>query len=118
MIQIFWYIYAAFLATSTIAFFIHGGYKSPVFLVDLAFTIIAWVGLFGFVTHSQIFTPVVWQVILAVVVLWDLLFFFFIKSRFAVEAPESDTLSMTMASAALMLLLLSPLYYALFQYAF
>ncbi len=118
MIQIFWYSYAAFLATSTIAFFIHGGYKSPIFLVDLAFTIIAWVGLFGFVTHSQIFTPIVWQVILAVVVLWDLLFFFFIKSRFAVKEPESATVSMTIASAALMLLLLSPLYYALFHYSF
>ncbi|ANU27022.1 hypothetical protein [Planococcus versutus] len=118
MIQFFWYSYAAFLATSTIAFFIHGGYKSPIFLVDLAFTIIAWIGLFGFVTHSQIFTAIVWRVILAVVILWDLLFFFFIKSRFSVEASEPDTASMTIASAALTLLFLSPLYYALFHYSF
>ncbi|MBT2571096.1 hypothetical protein [Planococcus sp. ISL-110] len=118
MIQIFWYIYAAFLATSTIGFFIHGGYRSAIFLIDLAFTVIAWVGLFGFVTHYQIFTPFVWQVIFAAVILWDLLFFFFIKSHVTAEEPEAGTLSMTIISGVLMLVFLSPLYYALFQYAF
>lgn len=118
MIQTFWYVYAALLATSTIAFFIHGGYKSPIFLIDLAFTVIAWIGLFGFVTHFQIFTPFVWQVILGAVVLWDLLFFFFIKAHFTEQEPEAGTLSMTVFSGLLMLVLLGPLYYALFQYAF
>lgn len=118
MIQIFWYIYAAFLATSTIGFFIHGGYKSPIFLIDLAFSVIAWVGLFGFVTHYQIFTPFVWQVVLAAVVLWDLLFFFFIKAYFAEAEPEAGSASMTVISGVMMLVLLGPLYYALFQYAF
>ncbi|TWT06438.1 hypothetical protein FQV26_01075 [Planococcus sp. CPCC 101016] len=118
MIQIFWYVYAAFLATSTIGFFIHGAYRSPVFLIDLAFSVIAWVGLFGFVTHHQIFTPFVWQVILAAVVLWDLLFFFFIKAYFTAEEPEADTASMTIISGVFMVVLLGPLYYALFHYAF
>ncbi|MGE6369295.1 hypothetical protein ACQKDD_14625 [Planococcus kocurii] len=118
MVEILWYMYAAFLATSTIGFFIHGGYKSPVFLIDLAFTVIAWIGLFGFVTHSQFFTPIVWQVVLTVVVVWDLLFFLFIKARFTEEEAEAGTLSMTVFSGLLMLVLLGPLYYALFQYAF
>ncbi|MGI2328162.1 hypothetical protein [Planococcus sp. YIM B11945] len=119
MIQIFWYIYAAFLATSTIAYLIHGGYKNSIFLIDLVVSIITWTGLFGFVTHRQIFTPFVWQIVFFGALLWDILFYVFLKnSILEEEAEEADMRVMNIITTVFMLALLGPLYYALFQYAF
>ncbi|TWT27249.1 hypothetical protein [Planomicrobium sp. CPCC 101110] len=117
MIQIFWYIYAAFLATLSIAYLIHGGYKNIVFLIDLAVSAIAWVGLFGFVTHREILTPFFWQIVFFGVLLWDVFFYFFLKGSL-VEADEEGSRSMDLFAGVFMLFLLGPLYYALFQYAF
>lgn len=119
MIQIFWYIYAAFLATSSIAYLIHGGYKNIIFLIDLAVSAITWTGLFGFVTHREIFTPFFWQVVFFGALLWDIFFYLFLrKALMESEVEGEDVRLMDTFSTIFMILLLGPLYYALFQYAF
>jgi hypothetical protein len=119
MTQIFWYIYAALLATSSIAYLIHGGYKNRIFLIDLVVSAITWTGLFGFVTHREIFTPFLWQVVFFGALLWDIFFYFFLKRTFLdIEADEEGGRFVNIFTAVFALILLGPLYYALFQYAF
>ncbi|MDN7242220.1 hypothetical protein QWY14_10445 [Planococcus sp. N028] len=119
MIQILWYIYAAFLATSSIAYLIHGGYKNKIFLIDLVVSAITWTGLFGFITHREIFTPFVWQVVFFGALLWDILFYFFLRNKvMETEVEGEDMRMMNIFTTVFMVILLGPLYYALFQYAF
>ena len=113
MLQIFWYIYAAILGTSTIAFIIHGGRKEPAVNIDIAVSILTWVGLFGFITQTQILSSGFWKAVFFGAILWDIIFSLMLKRHF----DESEG-GGTVAAMIFGFVLLAPLYYALFQYAF
>ncbi|MGI2328170.1 hypothetical protein [Planococcus sp. YIM B11945] len=117
MTYILWFLYAALLVTFAVKLLNRGGYKNYVYLLDLAVTVIALIGLFGYVTGNELFTPFVWQLVFVGALLWDVLFFFFYKG-IAFDAEAADGPFLAVFSGVFMVVLLSPLYFALFQYAF
>lgn len=118
MEQIFWFIYAAILGTATVGFIIHSGpLRFPV-KFDLAVSVVTWIGLFGFVTGNQIFEPIVWKFVFFGGLLWDIVFAFKLKQQFEGEREEVAGPLGTFFLAVSTIILLGPLYYGLFQYAF
>jgi hypothetical protein len=119
MEQILWFIYAALLGTTTIGFLLHSRKAAFPVKFDLAVSIVTWIGLFGFVTNNQILDPLVWKIVFFGALLWDVLFAFKLKSQFEAEEPEAATgAAGTIFMAVSTVILLGPLYYGLFQYAF
>ena len=118
MEQIFWFIYAAFLGTATVGFILHSGPLNFPVKFDLVVSVITWIGLFGFVTHNQIFDPIVWKFVFFGGLAWDIIFAFTLKKQFEHEREEvagpTGTFFVVLSTA----LFLGPLYYGLFQYAF
>lgn len=113
MEQIFWYIYAALLGTSTIGFLIHGGRKPFMVKIDLFVSIVTWIGLFGYVTSNDILTPLVWKLVFFGALFWDIIFSMSLRRQF----EDSETPN-TLGTVIFTIVLLAPLYYALFHYAF
>ena len=113
MEQIFWHLYAALLGTSTIGFLIHGGQKPFMVKIDLFVSIVTWMGLFGYVTNNDFLMPLVWKLVFFGALLWDIVFSLTMRRHFAAsQAPG------TAGTVILTVVLLAPLYYALFHYAF
>jgi hypothetical protein len=119
MEQTLWFIYAALLGTATIGFLIHSRHADFPVKFDLAVSIVTWIGLFGFVTNNQILDPLVWKIVFFGALLWDVLFSFKLKSQFEKEEPEAASGAIgTFFMAVSTVILLGPLYYGLFHYAF
>ncbi|MDN7245276.1 hypothetical protein QWY16_18085 [Planococcus shenhongbingii] len=119
MEQTLWFIYAALLGTTTIGFLIHSRHADFPIKFDLAVSIVTWIGLFGFVTNNQILDPLVWKIVFFGALLWDILFAFKLKNKFEAQEPEAATgVAGTLFMAISTIILLGPLYYGLFQYAF
>jgi hypothetical protein len=117
MIDIFWYGYLGLLAIAAIGMLITGGYRTTGTKLDFVISIITWLGLFGYVTSNQILTPLVWKFVFVFGLLWDVIFSF---KKFLEETKYDDKpLSVRLAIIGItLLILLGPLYYGLFQYAF
>ncbi|MDT3766277.1 hypothetical protein [Priestia filamentosa] len=62
MVEIFWYVYLGLLGTAAIGILIKGE-KTLFYIVDFIISIFTWLGLFGYVIHTIMFTPLVWQFI-------------------------------------------------------
>jgi hypothetical protein len=117
MIDIFWYGYLGLLAIAAIGMLITGGYRTTGTKLDFVISIITWLGLFGYVTSNQILTPLVWKFVFVFGLLWDVIFSF---KKFLEETKYDDKpLSVRLAIIGItLLILLGPLYYGQFQYAF
>lgn len=107
--NLLWSIYLGLLFTASIGLLIKGKYKTMQRQLDFVISIITWIGLFGYVTHIQILTPVVWKFVFICGLLWDVIInVFFID--FEEELP--------LAARIFGLVILAPLYYGLYHYAF
>ncbi|HWK21652.1 MAG TPA: hypothetical protein VNS08_01355 [Ureibacillus sp.] len=117
MIYIFWLIYLGILATAAIGFLIKGGYKTTVTKLDFVFSIITWIGLFGYVTNNQILTPFVWKFVFVGGLLWDVIFSF---KKFNEEVTDEEIPKFIKPIIIVITLIIcvGPLYYGLFNYAF
>lgn len=116
MAEIFWYIYLGILGTAAIGFLIKGD-KTIFGKLDFVISIITWLGLFGYVTDTPIFTPLVWKVVFVGGIIWDVAFSF-IKSHDNHELEEMPKPVRYLFVIGTIIILLGPLYYGLFKYAF
>jgi hypothetical protein len=116
MVEIFWYIYLGLLGTAAIGFLIKGE-KTLFYMLDFIISIFTWLGLFGYVTHTTMFTPVIWKIVFVGGLLWDIVFSLIkgVKSEEFEEMPISIRVIFMLGTT---LILLGPLYYGLFKYAF
>ena len=71
MIDILWFIYLGILVISPIGIIIKGDYKKTFYKLDFVFSIITWIGLFGYVTNNQILTPIVWKFVFIGGLIWQ-----------------------------------------------
>jgi hypothetical protein len=117
MIDIFWYCYLGILAIAAIVILITG-YKKPLSILDFVFSIITWIGLFGYVTNTQILNPLVWKFVFVSGLLWDV-YFSFKKFNEEVEDDDDTPQSIKLAIIGItFIFLVGPLYFGLFNYAF
>lgn len=117
MIYIFWLIYLGILAIAAIGILIKAGYKTKADKLDFLFSIITWIGLFGYVTDNQILTPLVWKFVFVCGLLWDVIFGF---KKFQEEASYKEiheSIRLVIFGFTL-IILIGPLYFGLFNYAF
>ncbi|TCS68391.1 hypothetical protein [Effusibacillus lacus] len=113
MFENFWWIvYLGILGTAAIGMFLKGMFKTTVAKLDFLTSVITWIGLFGYITKIQIFTPIVWKVVFIGGLLWDVIFAFFFVQHLVEDEGE-----LPLALRVFSLLLLTPLYYGLYQYA-
>jgi hypothetical protein len=117
MIYIFWLIYLGILAIAAIGLLIKGGYKTNAAKLDFVFSIITWIGLFGYVTNNQILTPLVWKFVFVGGLLWDVIFSFkkFNEESTSEEIPKSIR---PLIIGITLIIFVGPLYFGLFNYAF
>ncbi|MBM7603711.1 hypothetical protein JOC75_001684 [Metabacillus crassostreae] len=117
--NILWIIYLGLLGTTAIFFLIKGMYKTTLTKVDFVISIITWIGLFGFVTNIQILTPLVWKIVFFGGIAWDIFFGLFIQDHYEDEDFEDIPKAVRIVLSFLMLvILIGPLYYGLYHYAF
>ncbi|MCP3763844.1 hypothetical protein NLX67_15840 [Domibacillus sp. A3M-37] len=119
MTHILWIIYLFILGITSIGFLLKGGYRTPAAKVDFVISLITWIGLFGYVTDTHIFTPIVWKVIFVGALLWDVVFS--LNSRHYNGETMFKELPRPLRNTFILLTLImtiGPLYYGLFRYAF
>ena len=114
----FWTVYLGILGTVAIAFLIKG-LRTPSSKVDFVVSVITWIGLFGFVTNTSIFTPLVWKIVFVGGLLWDVLFSYIGKHEDGEEALEGiSERTKSIITGITLFITIGPLYYGLYQYAF
>jgi hypothetical protein len=117
MINIFWYCYLGFLAIAAVGILLTK-YKTTLGIVDFIFSVITWIGLFGYVTNNQFLTPLVWKFVFVTGILWDV-YFSFKKYNEDVKDDDQTPQSVKLAIIGITLIvLLGPLYFGLYNYAF
>ena len=107
----FWEVYFWILIVLHLATFVSqssGWYD----YLDLPFTILALLGLFGFVYHRQILAARFWYFAVFIIIAWDLVYNIFLLSPVGSQADSWQNL----VSLPLNLLLLVPEYIALYRY--
>ncbi|MFT8322281.1 MAG: hypothetical protein ABF649_15400 [Bacillus sp. (in: firmicutes)] len=118
MIQIVWMVYLGFLGIGVIGLLINGRYRTMLAKIDFCISVITWIGLFGYVTNNQFLTPFVWKFIFIGALLWHI--FFSLNSKYY----DGDRTLEEMPKAVrriifiMLLVIIAPLYYGLFRYAF
>ncbi len=119
MVDIFWMIYLGLLGTVAIGFLIKGKYKTVLAKMDFVMSIITWIGLFGYVTNTQILTPIVWKVVFLGGLLWDVIFSLFLNDYYGEEIDEElPTFLKYAITVVVLVIFVGPLYYGLYRYAF
>jgi hypothetical protein len=117
MSDILWIVYLGLLGAPAIGFLLKGKYKTATMKVDFFVSCMTWTGLFGYVTSISIGPSLLWKIVFCVGIIWDLLFVIFIdKSDEAIEGVSEKTMKATTIGFSILMLL--PLYYGLFRYAF
>ncbi|CAM4123235.1 hypothetical protein [Mesobacillus thioparans] len=119
MADFLWIIYLGFLGTTAIWFLIKGKYKNNITRFDFVVSIITWLGLFAYVTETEMLIPPVWKMVFIFGLLWDAVFTIFFAERFASDfGLDEDAEPMPLAAKLSGLITVAPLYYGIFQYAF
>ncbi|PLT35922.1 hypothetical protein [Bacillus sp. V5-8f] len=116
--NLLWTVYLALLATVTIGFLIKGKYKTFLEKIDFFISIFTWIGLFGYVTDTQILTPAVWKAVFIGALIWDISFTVFFNKLYQEETEGIPVHVQKMISAISLVILIGPMYYGLFHYAF
>ncbi|WP_426862532.1 hypothetical protein [Metabacillus sp. 113a] len=119
VVHILWVIYLGILGTAAIGFLLKGGYKTNLFRLDFVISVITWIGLMGYVTDSNFFSPLLWKFVFFGGLLWDIIFSFKLKEingeAIYEEIPKS---ARPLVIGGSLVVFLGPLYYGLFRYAF
>ena len=116
MIDIFWLCYLGILAITAFVILIKVGYKTTYGILDFVFSIVTLIGLFGYVTNNQILTPIVWQFVFVSGLIMDFVFGFK-KFNEGVNDDEPQSIKLIIFGITF-IILLGPLYFGLFNYAF
>lgn len=116
MITIFWLFYLGVLAIGTIGI-IFKGFKTSFEIFDFIFSVITWIGLFGYVTNNQILTPLLWKCVFVIGLLWDFVFGFkkFNEEVIHDDGPQAIKIVIFGLTS---IFFVGPLYLGLFIYAF
>jgi hypothetical protein len=116
---ILWTGYLGLLGTVTIGYLIKRKFKTTLAKIDFVFSIITWIGLFGYVTNTQILTPNVWKIVFFGGLAWDFIYGMFLNDHYGEEIREDVPKHiMKIITAVMFVILLGPLYYGLYRYAF
>lgn len=115
MIDILWTIYLGVLGAFAIGYFFKGGYKTNSAKLDFVISIITWIGLFGYVTSNDFLNPLVWKIVFIGGLIWD---FMYGLKKFNEEANEIPKAAQPVVFGLTALIMIGPLYYGLFKYAF
>jgi hypothetical protein len=116
MTDILWTIYLGILGAFAIGYFFKGGYKTNSAKLDFVISIITWIGLFGYVTSNDFLNPLVWKIVFIGGLIWD---FMYGLKKFKEEAnDEVPKTAQPVVFGLTALIMIGPLYYGLFQYAF
>ncbi|MFK3960191.1 hypothetical protein [Guptibacillus hwajinpoensis] len=117
MSDILWILYLGVLGAPAIGFLLKGKYKTASMKIDFLVSATTWTGLFGYVTEISIGPAVIWKFVFFLGLLWDLLFvLYFDQSDEAIEGMSEKSVKMTTVIFSIIMLI--PLYYGLFRYAF
>ncbi len=117
MSDLLWITYLGILGAPAIGFLLKGKYKTIAMKVDFIVSCMTWTGLFGYVTSISIGPTLLWKIVFVVGIVWDLLFVIYIdQSDEAIEGLSEKTVKATTVVFSILMLL--PLYYGLFRYAF
>lgn len=115
MTDILWTTYLGILGAFAIGYLIKGGNKTFSAKLDFVISIFTWMGLFGYVTGNELLTPLVWKIVFVGGLAWD---FLYGLKKFNEEAEEVPKAARPFVFGATVLILIGPLYYGLYQYAF
>jgi hypothetical protein len=115
MSDILWTIYLGILGAFAIGYLIKGGYKTHSAKLDFVISTITWIGLFGYVTSNELLTPLVWKFVFCGGLIWDLAYGL---KKFNEDANEIPRAARPAVFGITALIMIGPLYYGLFQYAF
>ncbi len=85
------------------------GFRNIFNFIDLIISSISWLGLFCFAYQLKLFTPIFWKDVLLAIVIWDIYYNIWVL-------PKSEEFNKAELVASLIMLL--PLYYGLYLYAF
>ncbi|GKU84010.1 hypothetical protein [Niallia sp. NCCP-28] len=114
MMDIFWYCYLGFLAVCAIEILITSYQKPFIKKLDFVLSVITWIGLFGYVTNTEIFIPLVWKSVFVIGLRWEILS---VIKNFNNERKNDDEISLLIIGFTF-IFLIGPLYFGLFNYAF
>ncbi|NYE05793.1 polyferredoxin [Bacillus niacini] len=117
MIDILWYCYLAFLAIAAIAILITG-YRKTFGILDFVISVITWIGLFGYVTNTEILSPLLWKFVFVFGLFWDV---YFSLKKFNEEVKDDDDTPQAIKLVFIeipLIIFIGPLYFGLFNYAF
>lgn len=117
MINIFWLCYLGILAIAAIGTLIKGAFKTTFGKIDFVFSIITWIGLFGYITNTQILNPLIWKFVFVSGLLWHLIFGFKKFNEELKDDDEPQSIKLAIYGITL-IILIGPLYFGLFNYAF
>jgi hypothetical protein len=118
MVNFLWVMYLGVMGTTAVWYLIKGKYKHHLTRFDFVISIITWFGLFGYVTGTEMLTPIVWKLVFVFGLLWDVLFTIFFAERFAQDFGGEEGEKLPLAARLSGLILVIPLYYGFYQYAF
>lgn len=116
-VNMFWTIYLGILGAVAIGYLIKGKYKTFPAKLDFVISIITWIGLFGYVSNIQIINTSLWQIVFFGALFWDLIYGFFLADygeEFEGVSPPVKYIII----AVVFVILLGPLYFGLYKYAF
>jgi hypothetical protein len=118
MADFFWLMYLGLMGATAVWFLIKGKYKNNMTRLDFLISIITWFGLFGYVTETEMLSPIVWKFVFIFGLLWDVLFTIFFAEKFAGDFGLEEEEEMPLAAKLSGLVFVLPLYYGIYQYAF
>jgi len=107
--MLLWKIYLWVMVILLVITYIKLGLKSVYNVVDLLISSIAWLGFFCFVYDIELFTPTFWKDVFFALIAWDIFYNIWILHK-KVKVTKFE-----LAASFIMLL---PLYYGLYSYAF
>jgi hypothetical protein len=118
-VNIFWTIYLGLLGTAAIGYLLKGKYKTLPAKIDFFISIITWLGLFGYVTNTAIWTPIVWKLVFIGGLLWDIIYGIFLNDYYGEDIDDDmPILAKRIVAGVILVIFVGPLYYGLYRYAF
>lgn len=118
MADILWTIYLGILGAALIGLLIQRKYKTIPTKIDFVISVITWIGLFGYVTETQILTQAVWKFVFFGGLAWDFVYGIFFNDYAKEEMDDIPVHLRYVFFGLSFLFFVGPLYYGLFKYAF
>ncbi|WP_034671797.1 hypothetical protein [Ectobacillus panaciterrae] len=109
IVKVLWFLYVGFVIISAIGSIMNGRFKTIRQKLDLFVSVVVLTGVIGYIMGIELLASVIWKAIFVFGLIWDLLFTI-VWYDYEKELP--------LPARAIGLIVIVPMYYALFQYAF